>query len=187
MRRILLQRTRFLDLECDWILCVRTRSSGGHSSTLMHKLRQRLGWPLVEHHLLHLDAVMDASILGTQALAHILLLVELDRRLKALSSPLRRVHESGLGASACTEIVLPMSRLGRLSTAATRVLGLRSVAHLLQVLVQQKENVAALLLLWRLFVRDAAVIATAASGMKILLTQLLFCILLAHFNNYISI
>ena len=67
------------------------------------------------------------------------------------------------------------------------MLGLRSVAHLLQVLVQQKENVAALLLLWRLFVRDAAVIATAASGMKILLTQLLFCIRLAHFNKYISI
>ena len=150
-------------------------------------LRQRLCWPLVEHHLLHFDAVMDASILGAQALAHILLLVELDRRLKALSSPLRRVHEASLGASARTKIILSVNGLCRLSTAATRVLGLSSVAHLLQVLVQQKENVAALLLLCWLFVRNAAVIVAATSGMKILLTQLLFCIRLAHFNKYISI
>ena len=72
-------------------------------------LRQRLGWPLIKHHLLHLDVFMDASILSAQALAHILLLVELDRRLKALTSPLRRVHEASLGASACTKIVLPMN------------------------------------------------------------------------------
>ena len=108
-RRILLQSARFLDLECGWILGVRARSGGGPSSTFVHKLSQRLSWPLVEHHLLHLDVVMNSSILGAHTLTHILLLIKLDRRLEALSSPLRRVHEAGLGASARTKIILPVS------------------------------------------------------------------------------
>ena len=61
------------------------------------------------------------------------------------------------------------------------MLGLSSVAHLLQVLVQKKENVTALLLLWRLLMHDAAVIAAATSRMKVLLTQMLFGLRLAHF------